>query len=704
MSFTDSLPLASGILACVLALIVPMRAWRSIADWSSVVGLALLAVECLFSWLSAGAILPSRAIYWQNWRLVALSFLPALWLFFSLTYARGNWREFVWKWRLVLVVMFIIPTTLAIWFAQEMIVSIQPAGSGDPWVLGLGHVGILLNFIFLLAAVLVLINLERTFRASVGTMRWRIKFTILGLGVLFAVRACTSIQTLLFRAVDMSLESVNSVALMVACLLIAGSLVRSGQFDVKVYPSHSVLHNSLTVLFAGIYLVIVGLFAKVSTFLGEESSFTVKAFVILVALVALAMLLLSDRVRLRTRQFVSRHFRRPLYDYRLVWKRFTEDTVSRMEQTDLCRAVVRLVAEIFQALSVTLWLVDEKGKKVTAAASTSLPQLREENLRLQHAEATEVIQALYNHEDPVDFEVSNENWAAVLRRYHPDKFDKGGGRVAVPMINGAKLLGIMTLGDRVSGAPFSQQDFDLLKCVGDQVAASLRNIELSKQLLQAKELETFQTMSAFFIHDLKNTASSLNLMLQNVPVHFDDPEFRLDTLKGISKTVDHLNRLIGHLGFLRQDLEVRPAKSDLNEVVSQALALWGKRADVALAKDLHPLPKVSLDDKQMLRVVTNLVFNAEEAVSGKGQIRVETNQHNGWVALIVADDGCGMSEEFLHHSLFRPFQTTKKKGLGIGMFQSKMIVEAHGGRIEVESEQGKGSTFRVLLPVQSQVL
>jgi len=71
---------------------------------------------------------------------------------------------------------------------------------------------------------------------------------------------------------------------------------------------------------------------------------------------------------------------------------------------------------------------------------------------------------------------------------------------------------------------------------------------------------------------------------------------------------------------------------------------------------------------------------------------------------VVADNGCGMSQDFLNRSLFRPFQSTKKTGVGIGMFQSKMIVEAHGGRIEVESEQGKGSTFRVLLPIRGQVL
>jgi len=245
-----------------------------------------------------------------------------------------------------------------------------------------------------------------------------------------------------------------------------------------------------------------------------------------------------------------------------------------------------------------------------------------------------------------------------------------------------------------------QQDFDLLKCMGDQAAASLRNVQLSQKLVQARELEAFQTMSVFFIHDLKNTASTLDLMLRNLPIHFDKPAFREDALRGISKTVDHINQLIERLSLLRHELEMQPTESDLNEVVSQAVTGWAQTGEVDLVQDLHPLPRLYLDREQILKVVTNLVLNATQAVSGKGRVCIETTHRNGWVVLAVADNGCGMSAEFQHRSLFRPFQTTKKKGLGIGVFQSKMIVEAHGGRIEVESELGKGTTFRVLLPVQ----
>ena len=92
-------------------------------------------------------------------------------------------------------------------------------------------------------------------------------------------------------------------------------------------------------------------------------------------------------------------------------------------------------------------------------------------------------------------------------------------------------------------------------------------------------------------------------------------------------------------------------------------------------------------------------MNANEAVNGNGGIRVTTIYEGNTVGFAVSDNGCGMSEEFIQKSLFRPFQTTKKKGLGIGLFHSKLIVEAHHGTLEVNSAVGVGSEFRVALPI-----
>src|SRR5262249_21738103 len=153
-----------------------------------------------------------------------------------------------------------------------------------------------------------------------------------------------------FQTLNTSFHELNSSAFLVASALILRSLLRTGHFEVAVYPSQSVLYNSFTVLLAGLYLVIVGVLAKVVAFLGGDSSFELKAFLVLISFVILTVLLLSDRVRLYSKRFVSRHFQRPAYDYRTVWRIFTKATTRRVEQTDLCNAVVKLVSDVFEAL------------------------------------------------------------------------------------------------------------------------------------------------------------------------------------------------------------------------------------------------------------------------------------------------------------------------------------------------------------------
>jgi signal transduction histidine kinase len=191
----------------------------------------------------------------------------------------------------------------------------------------------------------------------------------------------------------------------------------------------------------------------------------------------------------------------------------------------------------------------------------------------------------------------------------------------------------------------------------------------------------------------------LSLMLRNLPIHYEDPAFREDALRGISRTVAHLNDVITRLTLLRRELAIRPVECDLNELVSGVLKAQEQAAGVQLVKEFQPLPKMRLDPVQIEKVLTNLVLNARDALGPGGCIRVETRRRNGWVVLAVADNGCGMSPEFIQDRLFRPFQTTKKNGIGIGMFHCKLIVEAHRGRIEVESTPGQGTAFRVLLPL-----
>jgi signal transduction histidine kinase len=150
---------------------------------------------------------------------------------------------------------------------------------------------------------------------------------------------------------------------------------------------------------------------------------------------------------------------------------------------------------------------------------------------------------------------------------------------------------------------------------------------------------------------------------------------------------------------LRNNLGTETVETDLNEIVRQVLESFRELPHGRMVRDLQPLPKVRVDPGQIRNVVINLLLNARDAISLRGTIAVQTRLRGRHAVLAVKDDGCGMTSEFIDSKLFRPFQTTKETGMGIGMFQSKAIIDAHGGRIEVESLPGKGTTFRITLPV-----
>src|SRR5579859_5338384 len=167
-------------------------------------------------------------------------------------------------------------------------------------------------------------------------------------------------------------------------------------------------------------------------------------------------------------------------------------------------------------------------------------------------------------------------------------------------------------------------------------------------------------MSAFFVHYL-NAAASLNLMLKNLPVHFDDPAFREDALRGISNTARRIDEMIGRLTALRQQPLFNPVEADLNKLVREALERLEQMPQVELIRELQPLPSILADGEQIRSVVTNLVLNARDALGPEGRICLRTEHLDGNVVLSVTDNGCGMSAAFMKDSLFRPFQSTKKK-------------------------------------------
>ncbi len=525
---------------------------------------------------------------WLTLALVARSFLPAAWLGFSLTYSRGDYRESLAGWRIPLAVAAVLPVVLSLGFRDDLLRVVTVGPAGQVLQLRFGTIGTALNVMLLVASVLILMNLEQTFRAAVGTMRWRIKYVVLGLAVIFGAQLYVGSQAILFSAYDLALSGVESSGLLVGCLFLALAYARTGFAEIDVYPSRAVLRSSLTVLVVGGYLFIVGVLAQIVRRYGGAENFQFQVLVVLVGMAGLAVMLLSDRLRQRIRGFVGRHFLKAQHDSVGIWTEFSRRLASVSDRAGLCAASARLISETFEVLSVTIWLLDEQKEQLVAGASTT--RRPDETVAGEPpALASSAVAAgmTLMPPSPFDLEPVGEAWAEELRQLNPSSFPNGGHRWCVPLRSGEEIVGVLVLADRVNGAAYSIEELELLQCIADQVTSVLLNLRLANEVARARELEAFRTMSAFFVHDLKNAAASLNLMLKNLPVHFDDPAFREDALRGVGNTARRIDGMIARLSALRQRPDFKPVESDLNQLVSDSLDRLDVMPQVELTKELQ---------------------------------------------------------------------------------------------------------------------
>jgi len=683
------LALGSAFTGMLVALLALRGASRAVWRYPLACGMLALAGELAAQ--AAGARSPDPDVL-RRWWQAGMWFgalVPGAWIAFSLSFARAEAAELLRRSRGLLAAFVGVPVALLALLPERRL-GPPPIDAGAGPYLPLGAAGYGLEVVQVLGAVLVLAHLERTLRASTGSRRWLIKFVVIGIGTLFALRIYVSSQGLLFRALDTRLLAVSAAAFVLAQLSVLVAYVRTRLRPIDVYLSSTALYGSFTTLLVAGYLLVVGLAAAAAARLGAGAALPLGALLLLGAFWLLAVLLLSDELRHRLRLFVSRHFRRPLYDYRLEWRRFTERTGATLDARELCSGVAAWIAETLKLPAVSVWLVEESGA-VVLGGSTLRTAHEPEGVAPDAATLQAVVRALGDHREPVAL------LPLGLPELQPEPPEDM--RYALPLRAGRQTLGLITHSDRATGDALTAEDLELLKTAAEQAASRLLGVRLSEQLARARELEAFQSLSAFFVHDLKNLASRLSLGLQNLPQRIEEPAFRADFVATLSRSVAGIDQMCARLSPLARRLELRRRPEDLAGVVAEALAGLEGGLRGRLERKLEAGPPVSCDSEQLQKVITNLVLNADEAMDGQGTIRVGSAVEDGAALLTVSDDGPGMAAEFVERSLFQPFKSTKPKGLGIGLYQSRRIVEAHGGRIEVESAPGRGSTFRVLLPL-----
>jgi len=271
--------------------------------------------------------------------------------------------------------------------------------------------------------------------------------------------------------------------------------------------------------------------------------------------------------------------------------------------------------------------------------------------------------------------------------------------VIVPLFNADMFTGFMILARPHGNATFDWEDRDLLKTVGYQTAAYIALLKTSDALSEARQFETFNRLSAFMVHDIKNIMAQLTFITSNYPKYRDNQDFLNDAVETITHATEKMKKLLGYLGrgqiITPPNLQKIEPDALIRTVISRRHI---SRPEPQLRQSLTGLVIHAEKDK-LASALEHLIQNAQEATGESGNVWLTLEHRDNQALIKIGDDGCGMDEEFIKTRLFRPFDTTKgNSGMGIGVYESREIIHEIGGSIKVESRPGQGSVFTLGLP------
>ena len=540
-------------------------------------------------------------------------------------------------------------------------------------------------------AVFGLMLVEQLFRRAHPQARWAIKPLCIALAGIFGFELFFYADAMLFTRLDLDIWVARGAINALVVPLIAIAMARNPRWAVEMHVSRDMVLRSTALLVSAAFLLAVAAAGYVVRYLGGDWGRTLQIELLFAALVGGALVVSSGRFRSRLKVFVSKHFYSYRYDYRQAWLRFTSTLSTDSVGQGLPERVTMALADLVESPAGMLWLNDGSGS-LRQEARWNAPALGAiepagGSLAAFLARTDWVVSVDDALQDSGKYAgLQLPAWLTAIR----DAW------LIVPLPSGAGLLGFVVLMTPRAKIDVDWEVRDLLKTASRQAASYLGQLRATEALLEARKFEAFNRMSAFVVHDLKNLVAQLSLMLRNAERHSENPEFQRDMLTTVEHVVERMNKLM--LQLRTGATPVENARSvDLETVVRRVCAAKAT-LDPPIELELSTGVTVAGHEDRLEHVIGHLVQNAIDATSKGGSVTVKLHDDGAFALIDVRDTGTGMSSEFIRERLFRPFETTKPAGMGIGVYESSQYVAALGGQILVDSEPGQGTRVRVRLP------
>jgi putative PEP-CTERM system histidine kinase len=632
----------------------------------------------------------AHALFWRRGALAAELFQPPLLFYAATRFLSPIEPPHYGSRRRVALIIGVIALFLA-WLTMSDQVLVWTSINYGDLAITLGSWGHAAYGFIIVGMALGLAQLESVLRASREPVRYRLKMIVIGMGGLAGYQIYQASQVLLAPIWRPHQAVLWSVVTLISLSVLAIGITRA-RFQVllvSAYVSQQALLGSVTVIVIGVYLLVVGLIGEWLRFINQPLGSEFNAILVFAALLSLAIAGFSKSVRAEMRRSVARNFYRSKYDYRAEWLRVTETFEQAPQRESILDRLLDLLVKTFSTTTIVIWAFREADRCFVQVRPGTVQQ---EPIELAHPTIIELLKK----DEPVT--IGNGTGGPIDAS---DPLARLGAQLCCPIHAQGHLVAFILLGKQLHGEAYGTDDYDLLRGICHHVGALLAHAALAEERQAAAELEALHRFSIFCLHDLKNLAARLSLVAQNAEEHGRDPAFQESAMRTVADTAEKMAALMSKLSLksFQPSLAGQYSLVDLSSVIEEIVAPL--RVDVRVRIKIQniggPIRPIMAVQEQIHQVVLNVVLNARQAVGEEGDILVALERMSASIIIRVEDTGIGIPPGMLN-MLFRPSQSSRPGGLGVGLYQCKRIVEAHGGTIQIRSHVGSGSQVQIELP------
>ncbi len=408
----------------------------------------------------------------------------------------------------------------------------------------------------------------------------------------------------------------------------------------------------------------------------------------------------------------DRFFFRKKYEYQKTLTDLSRALAHPTTLDELTERTARLVCGIMKISGVSILTSDEKyGRFVVRAAEGDAKEIKGMTISDNYG----IILELMNIDrmiifDEIKYMLGSQSIDERERKRLEqirDEMVRLKASACVPCMLRAKkskkLIAVLTLGDKLSGDPYTGEDIDLFSTLSNQAATAISYAMFMEEAVQKEKLASLGTIVTGVAHEIRNPLSYIKSSTQLLPEKLGNTEWiNKYILELLPKEIMRLEGIVDSLLSFGKPKEPKFEIQDINKLlegikVLATMQIKAQDKSIIFSMDLAPLPQVYVDPSKITQVIMGLITNAIEAIPKSGEIKISSKTEGRNVLISVSDTGAGISKDNLS-KIFDPFFTTKEKGTGLGLSIMYKIVEQHKGRLEVESEVGRGTTFTIILP------